>query len=111
MPNQEKIKTLEKEVVELSKKIELLNTRTNAQYTEIMSKLDGASQENTMDDETLYAEAKKIVIASQKASVSFLQRKLKIGYARAARLVDTLEENSVVGPGQGAVSREILAKK
>ena len=50
---------------------------------------------------------KKMVVESRKASASFLQRRLKIGYARAARLIDMLEERGVVGPGEGAKAREI----
>lgn len=58
-------------------------------------------------DDELYEEAKKLVIQSQKASSSLLQRRLKVGYARAARLVDMLEENGIVGPGEGAKPREV----
>jgi S-DNA-T family DNA segregation ATPase FtsK/SpoIIIE len=58
-------------------------------------------------DDPLYEEAKQIVISTRKASASFLQRKLKIGYARAARLLDILEEKNVIGPGDGAKAREV----
>ncbi|HUV81305.1 MAG TPA: DNA translocase FtsK [Patescibacteria group bacterium] len=61
-------------------------------------------------DDPLYNEAKKIVIEAQKGSASFLQRRLRIGYARAARLLDILEEHGIVGPGEGAKPREILFK-
>ena len=60
-----------------------------------------------MDDD-LYEEAKQTVVEANKASTSFLQRKLGIGYARAARLIDILEERGVIGPGNGAKPREIL---
>jgi len=60
------------------------------------------------DSDDLYEEAKEIVINSHKASTSFLQRRLRIGYARAARLIDILEENGIVGPSDGAKAREIL---
>lgn len=62
------------------------------------------------DDDDLYEEAREIVIDSQKASTSFLQRKLKIGYSRAARLMDILEERGVVGPADGSKPREVLEK-
>ena len=62
------------------------------------------------EDEPLYTEAKRTVIEARKASASLLQRRLRIGYARAARLIDMLEENGVVGPGEGAKPREILIK-
>jgi len=57
--------------------------------------------------DALYDTAKSLVIEAGKASASFLQRKLRIGYARAARLIDMLEERGVVGPAKGAKPREI----
>ena len=68
------------------------------------SNLESVSSEK---DDILYEKAKKIVIEAKKASASLLQRRLSIGYARAARLLDMLEENGIVGPGQGAKPREI----
>lgn len=62
------------------------------------------------DEDEKYEEAKELVIKSQKASTSMLQRKLGLGYARAARLIDVLEEHGVVGPGDGAKPREVLIK-
>jgi S-DNA-T family DNA segregation ATPase FtsK/SpoIIIE len=59
-------------------------------------------------DDELYEEAREIVIQSGKASSSYLQRRLKVGYARAARLLDMLEERGVVGPGEGAKPRDVL---
>ena len=56
----------------------------------------------------LYEEARRVVIETKKASTSYLQRKLGIGYARAARLIDTLEEHGVIGPGEGAKPREVI---
>lgn len=61
-------------------------------------------------DDDLYEEARETVIAAQKASTSFLQRKLGVGYARAARLIDMLESRGVVGPGSGAKPREVIEK-
>ncbi len=58
-------------------------------------------------DDSLYEEAKQLVIESKKASASLLQRRLRIGYARAARLIDMLEEKGVVGPADGAKPREV----
>lgn len=61
-------------------------------------------------DDSLYEDAKRTVIEARKASASLLQRRLRIGYARAARLIDILESKGVVGPGEGAKPREILVK-
>ncbi|KKU80428.1 MAG: cell division FtsK/SpoIIIE, partial [Parcubacteria group bacterium GW2011_GWA1_47_8] len=54
--------------------------------------------------------ARLIVIEAGKASTSYLQRRLKVGYARAARLIDMLEERNIIGPGDGAKPREVLEK-
>ncbi len=59
------------------------------------------------DEDELYEEARQLVVSSGKASTSYLQRRLKVGYARAARLIDILEERGVVGPGEGAKPREV----
>ncbi|MFA5080379.1 MAG: DNA translocase FtsK 4TM domain-containing protein [Candidatus Paceibacterota bacterium] len=61
-------------------------------------------------EDPLYEEAKRMIIASKKASTSMLQRRLGVGYARAARLIDILEERGVVGPPDGAKPREVLMK-
>ncbi len=68
--------------------------------------LFGSSTDTSED--VLYHEARELVIAAGKASASYLQRRLKVGYARAARLLDMLEEAGVVGPSQGSKPREIL---
>lgn len=60
-------------------------------------------------EDELYEAAKQAVIEAKKASTSYLQRKLKIGYSRAARLIDLLEENNVIGQQNGSKPREILA--
>ena len=62
------------------------------------------------DEDDLYGKAKEVVIEAGKASTSYLQRKLRIGYARAARLMDILEEKGIIGPGEGAKPREVLQK-
>ncbi|MBU2539613.1 DNA translocase FtsK [Patescibacteria group bacterium] len=62
-------------------------------------------------NDPLFEESKRIILETKKASASFLQRRLKIGYARAARLIDTLEERGIVGPADGAKSREVFGEK
>ena len=59
----------------------------------------------------LYEEAKELVIQAGKASASYLQRRLQIGYARAARLLDVLEENGIIGPPDGSKPRQVLISK
>ncbi len=62
------------------------------------------------DFDPLFDEAKKIIIESGKASASLLQRRMRIGYARAARLLDELEEAGIVGPADGAKPRELFTE-
>lgn len=69
--------------------------------------LDG----NMGDEDELLAEAKEIIVAAGKASTSFLQRRLRIGYSRAASILDMLEETGIVGPSNGSKPREILISK
>lgn len=60
------------------------------------------------DSDPLLPEAKDVIMRAKKASASLLQRRLRIGYARAARILDLLEEQGIIGPGDGAKPREVL---
>lgn len=62
-------------------------------------------------EDVLYEKAEEIVIESQSASTSFLQRKLDIGYARAAHIMDLLELRGVIEPGDGARRRKVLKER
>ena len=59
-------------------------------------------------DDTMLAEAQEVVVRAGKASASLLQRRLRVGYARAARMLDLLEDKGIIGPADGAKPREIL---
>lgn len=73
---------------------------------------DSLSSDREEDqDDSLYEEAKEIIISVDKASTSFLQRKLRIGYARAARIIDMLEEDGIIGPADGSKPREVIFNK
>ncbi len=65
---------------------------------------------DTPTEDYLYEQAKEVVSQAGKASASLLQRRLKIGYARAARLLDILEEEGIIGEGKGAASRKVIVK-
>jgi DNA segregation ATPase FtsK/SpoIIIE, S-DNA-T family len=69
----------------------------------------GFGDDEEIDDD-MYEAARGAVIEAGKASTSYLQRKLRVGYARAARLIDVLEERGVIGPGDGAKPREVLER-
>ena len=77
------------------------------EITEKQTSAASGSFENLEDDELL-DKAKEVIWQAQKASASLLQRRLRIGYARAARLLDLLEEEGIIDPGDGAKPREIL---
>lgn len=73
--------------------------------------LDGGVGPTTSEvGDPLYEEVKEFIISTRKASTSLIQRKFSIGYARAARLVDTLEDNGIIGPARGSKPREVYAK-
>ncbi len=102
---------------EISAVTEFLKREGSAHYDESIvnynpraSHINGASNEGGADDD-LFEEAKELVVQSGKASASLLQRRLRVGYARAARLLDLLEEQGVIGPADGAKPRDILVDK
>jgi len=69
---------------------------------------DGAGEDSAGNADALLADAARLVVRAGYASVSLLQRKMRIGYVRAARLVDQMEEKGIVGPSQGSSPRELL---
>lgn len=71
---------------------------------------DSGANGMVMSDDPLYEEVKEFIIETQKASTSYVQRKYSIGYQRAARLIDMLESNGIVGPSRGSKPREVYAK-
>ncbi len=67
--------------------------------------------EDADESDALYSQAKEIVLGTGNASTTFLQRKLKIGYARAASLIDLLEQKGIVGAADGSKARKVLANR
>ncbi|AOY78420.1 FtsK/SpoIIIE family DNA translocase [Clostridium formicaceticum] len=79
---------------------------------EIIEKIDQSNvAQEDMDSDELFEDALKIVVQSQQASISMLQRRLKIGYNRAARLIDEMEAKGMVGPHEGSKPRQVLVDK
>jgi DNA segregation ATPase FtsK/SpoIIIE, S-DNA-T family len=93
---------------ELSDEISLTTGSISADKSIFESVLNDEAADE--DDDEMYEEARQCVIEAGKASTSYLQRKLKLGYARAARLMDKLEERGVISAGDGAKPREVLEK-
>jgi len=98
---------------EINDEITLTNSIINREkgiFSAIGGPASGWESDGEEDDE-LYEEAKAVLIEAGKASTSYLQRKLKLGYARAARIMDLLEERGVIGPQDGAKPREVIIGK
>jgi S-DNA-T family DNA segregation ATPase FtsK/SpoIIIE len=70
----------------------------------------GGNFDETMDDE-YYEDAKELVVERQKASASMLQRRFRVGYNRAARMIDAMEEEGIVGPHRGSKARNVIVDK
>ena len=70
----------------------------------------GVVTEIDTDDEPLFRDAVRVVIEAGKASTSLLQRRLRIGYGKAARMVENMEEQGIVGPADGSRPREVLVR-
>jgi len=93
---------------EIEKIVEYWKALLEPQYDYKVVEVNRLKSFDSGEDDVLFNEAAEMVIVTGKASVTYLQRKFKLGYARAARLMDLLEERGVVGPAQGSKPREVL---
>lgn len=83
-----------------------------AEYDEeVLDTMEKKVQKSFTDEDPLLYDAVDIILTQEQASISFIQRKLKIGYARAARIVDQIEEMGIVGPNEGTKPRKLLMTK
>jgi S-DNA-T family DNA segregation ATPase FtsK/SpoIIIE len=89
--------------------VQFVKEQQKPMYDEKMIPTELPQQQQEITDE-LYPQAVQVVVDAKMASVSLLQRRLRIGYARAARLIDLMEANGIVGPYEGSKPREVLAK-
>ena len=104
---------------EIDKVTDFLREQRDPQYDdEVVSmpvQLNGKGgvvvEHNSNDgDDDMWQDAVRVVIESGKASTSLLQRRLRIGYGRASRIIDEMEERGVIGPADGARPREVLVR-
>jgi DNA segregation ATPase FtsK/SpoIIIE, S-DNA-T family len=89
---------------------EFLRTQGTAVYEEIVlpTEADAAEGGDAADRDDLYWDAVHLVIGQRQGSISFLQRRMRLGYPKAARFIDMMEQDRVLGPGDGAKPREVL---
>ncbi len=80
-------------------------------YDETITSEESKVDAIEMEKDDLYDEASRIIVQSGQASISYLQRRLRIGFSRAARLVDMMEAEGLVSPGAGGKPREVLVDK
>ena len=97
---------------EIKDVVSWVKNQKEAQYnpaiTEEQKKLTNSTLDDFGEDEELISTAKELVVRSQLGSTSMLQRKLRVGFARAGRLMDILEAQGIVGPSEGSKAREVL---
>ncbi|MFH1395426.1 MAG: DNA translocase FtsK [Candidatus Omnitrophota bacterium] len=94
---------------ELRDIVKFIKAQAEPQYIEdVITKQESRANGGIQEKDELYHEALKIVMSVRQASVSMIQRKLRVGYSRAARIIDQMEEDGVVGAYNGAKPREIL---
>ena len=101
---------------EVKRITDFVSAQMKPRYEDAFIRLEGVdNNESTAvvsaQDDPLYEEVKDYVIETQKASTSLLQRRFGIGYNRAARLIDVLEERGIIGPVQGSKPRDVYIKK
>jgi DNA segregation ATPase FtsK/SpoIIIE, S-DNA-T family len=93
----------------VSATVEAASGRAEARFVEEVTKPRDVKEENDEPDDDLLPEAASFVVSTQQASVSAVQRRFRVGYSRAGRIIDALERRGVVGPYEGSKSRAVVA--
>jgi S-DNA-T family DNA segregation ATPase FtsK/SpoIIIE len=89
--------------------VDFVRNQEKANYQEEMvPELEEQTEASNEVEDELYNQAVQIVVEAKQASVSLLQRRMRIGYTRAARLIDSMEAKGIVGPYEGTKPREVL---
>ena len=96
---------------EVKRIVEFIREQGKPEYREEIIREEATKEEEGIEHDNLYSEAKELIIRVGRASTSLLQRRLSIGYNRAARIMDELEKEGVVGPARGSKPREVLIRK
>jgi len=108
---------------EIESVIEKIKETSTAEYSEEIlehierqaeqadSKSGGSAGDPGEDEDEMIEEAIDVIMESRQASTSMLQRRLKLGYSRAARIIDQIEERGIIGPFEGSKPRQILISR
>lgn len=92
--------------------LNLIKSQNKPDYIDMSKYIKKMNEQISYDvyNDSLYDDIVEFVISTQKVSASLLQRKFKLGYNRAARIIDLLEERGIIGPSNGSKPREVLVK-
>ena len=93
----------------VSATVEAASGRAEARFVEEVTEPPNVKEENDEPDDDLLPDAASFVVSTQQASVSAVQRRFRVGYSRAGRIIDALERKGVVGPYEGSKSRAVVA--
>ncbi len=93
----------------VSATVEAASGRAEAHFVEEVTEPRSVKEDNEEPDDALLPEAASFVVSTQQASVSAVQRRFRVGYSRAGRIIDALERKGVVGPYEGSKSRAVVA--
>ncbi len=97
---------------EIEALVDFVGSQMETQYVDSLCRLEEVAQSTSSEErDELFAEAARVVVEAGQASVSLLQRRLRVGYTRAARLIDQLEEAGIVGPYEGSKPRLVFKNR
>lgn len=97
---------------EIKKVTTFVKEQASPLYETSFSEESPSQEESSLSErDDLYEQARELVISTGQASASFIQRRMRVGYPRAARMIEMMEEDGVIGPAVGGKPREILVKK
>jgi S-DNA-T family DNA segregation ATPase FtsK/SpoIIIE len=96
---------------EIERVVDFIKSQAEPVYDEEILKDQQKSLQNAGEKDELYDEAVRVIMESNQASVSILQRRMRLGYTRAARIIDTMEQEGLVGAFEGSKPRKILVDR